>query len=132
MSKKSVKKTKEKPKKERKNPDTNKILINNFVQLQKVITNLAIKFENLSDNITKLLQLFELSARSFAEKQDFGTGIEKDKEFLGKLNTLMDQNKTIARGLTLMEEKLRHRVYGSEPERENIPQQRPRPRLPRF
>jgi len=98
--------------------ETNKILIENFVNLQKVFTNLATKLDNLSDNITKLLQLFEISARSFAEKQELGS----DKEFLDKLNTLMDQNKTIAKGLTLMEEKLKHRVYGNEIE----PRERPR------
>ena len=124
MVKKMVKKIIVKPKLS--SNSTNKILVENFVQLQKVMTNLAVKFENLSDNITKLLQLFELSAKSFAEKQESGTGgLQKDKEFLDKLNTLTEQNKTIAKGLTLMEEKLRQRVYGPAMEQ-------PRPLRPRF
>lgn len=114
--------------------NTNKILIENFVALQKVMTNLAGKFDSLSDNITKLLQLFELSARSFAEKQP-GT-LEKDKEFLDKLNMLTEQNKTIAKGLTLLEEKLRQRVYGSAMESSRpaygSTMEQSRPRLPKF
>ncbi len=91
------------------------ILIENFVNLQKVLTNLAVKFESLSDQISKLLQLFEISAKSFVEKQSPELGEkEKDKEFLEKLDKLLDQNKTIAKGLTLMEEKLRERIYGSQ------------------
>ena len=99
------------------NRSVDRILIENFVNLQKALTNLAVKFENLSDNIAKLLNLFEISAKSFAEKTPSLRDVEKDKEFLDKLNTLMEQNKTIAKGLTLMEEKLRERVYGQPPQR---------------
>ena len=102
----------------------NSILVENFVNLQKVVTNLATKFEDLSDNISKLLQLFEISARSFSEKLSTSVPeIEKDREFLDKLNRLLDQNKTIAKGLTIMEDKLRERVYGqASKEREQMPQ----------
>ena len=84
-------------------------LLNNFVNLQKVLTNLAIKFEELSNDISKILQLFEISAKSFAEKYAGGGGTESDKEFLKKLDALLDQNKTIAKGIMLMEEKVRQR-----------------------
>jgi len=107
-----------------------KTLIENFINLQKVLTNLSVKFEVLSDNISKLLELFEISAKSFAEKQieEKGEkGAKSDKELLGKIDTLLDQNKTLAKGLTLMEEKLRERVYGSH----NLAE-RERPRYPRF
>lgn len=106
--------------------NSNKILIENFVSLQRVLTNLAGKLDNLSGNISRLLELFEISAKSFAEKQGIGGNIitEKDKEFLEKIDKLLEQNKTIAKGLTLMEEKMRQRVYGSPP-----PQQR---NIPRF
>lgn len=113
--------------KKEKRENIQNMLIENFVNLQKVLTNLAIKFESLSDQISKLLQLFEISAKSFVEKQspEFGEK-EKDKEFLEKLDKLLDQNKTIAKGLTLMEEKLRERIYGSqfdiEKERPRYPQ----------
>lgn len=93
--------------------NVNKALVENFVNLQKALTNLAVKFDNLSDQISKLLQLFEISAKSFAEKYKSGTGeeVSKDTELLDRLDTLLDQNKTIAKGLTLMEEKLREKHY---------------------
>lgn len=79
-----------------------KMLIENFVSLQKVLTDLSIKLDNLSNNITSLLELFEISAKSLAEKDP-----EKDdnKEIIKKMDTLLEQNKTIARGLTLMHER---------------------------
>ena len=104
-------------------------LIENFVNMQKVLTNLTIKFDILSENITKLLQLFEISAKSFIRKLEEGPEPKEDKELLRKLDTLLDQNKTIAKGLTLIEEKIKHKVYSDETE--NLPSlsggNRPRP-----
>jgi hypothetical protein len=100
--------------------ELNKILVENFVSLQKAITDMAERFDKLSRNIANLLQLFELSARSFMNKQNV-PDLEKDKEFLGKLNMLIDQNKTIAKGLTLMENKIRERLYGPGEEQEYSP-----------
>src|SRR4030042_4728137 len=94
-----------------------KMLIDNFGNLQRVLTNLSIKFDALSDNISKLLQLFELSAKSLAEKQGSEEGINfppKDQELMNKLETLLDQNKTLAKGLTLIESKLRENNYPSD------------------
>ncbi len=111
----------------------NSILIENFVKLQKAMTNITVKFDNLSNQMSKLLQLFEISAKSFAEKLSTGVpDIEKDREFLDKLNKLLDQNKVIAKGLTLMEEKLRERVYGGPSQRPPRPAPRPAfaPRTP--
>jgi len=106
-------------------------LIENFVELQKVMTNMADRFDKLTHNISALLHLFEVAAVSFAEKHAKGE-VEKDKEFLDKLNTLMEQNKTIAKGLTLMEEKMRQKLYGnSEQQRSEPPKIAPRP-LPRI
>jgi len=92
-------------------------LVENFINLQKVLTNLTIKFDELSGNISKLLQLFEISAKSFAEKygegyQDKSTKI--DKEFLEKLDRLLDQNKTISKGIMLMEEKIKDKLKEGE------------------
>ena len=87
-------------------------VVENLVELQKVHTNLAEKFDKLSGQITNLLSLFELAARSFAE-HPANQGMEKDKEFLDKIDRLLDQNKTIAKGLTLMEDRIKERVYGN-------------------
>ena len=91
-----------------KDSDVNKLLLENFVELQKIFSNLAIKFDDLSDNISRLLQLFELSAKSFADKPIKAPGI--DEEFLKKLDSLLDQNKTISKAITMMEERVRNRT----------------------
>ena len=81
------------------------ILVENFVSLQKVMTNLSFKFDNLASQISKLLELFEISAKNLAHK-DFSLEKEgKDnKEVIAKLDNLLGQNKIIAKGLTLMHE----------------------------
>ena len=83
------------------NSETERILIENFVSLQKVMVNLSIKFDNLNNQISRLLNLFEISAKALAEK---GIDTEGNKEMIGKIDNLLEQNKLIARGLTLMHE----------------------------
>lgn len=103
--------------------EINSILVENFVSLQKAMTNLAGKFESLSEQISKLLQLFELSARSFSDKLGNLADAEKDREFLDKLNKLLDQNKLIAKGITLMEEKVRERAGSQQMQQQPQSQQ---------
>ncbi len=83
-------------------------LADNFVALQKVMVNLSLKFDNLANQISKLIGLFEISARSLAKK-DFDFGVEDAKEIKDKIDNLFEQNKVIARGLTLMHEKIASR-----------------------
>lgn len=84
----------------------NKILVENFVSLQRVMTNLSIKFDNLTEQISKLLSLFEISAKALAEKEfNLEKGDKSSKKIMEKIDTLLEQNKIIARGLTLMHEK---------------------------
>jgi len=90
-------------------------LIENLIELQKVHTLLIEKFDKLSSQVSNLLGLFEMTARSFAEHPANQTA-EKDKEFLEKIDKLLEQNKTIAKGLSLMEDRIRERVYGSHNE----------------
>jgi hypothetical protein len=115
------------------NKEIQLLLIDNFVNLQKVLTDLTLKFDSLSTNISRLLQILEMSAKSFAKKQE--DGMPEDKDILKKLDTLLDQNKTVAKGLTLIEEKIRHKVYGDLPKESsdtqnfNAPRPRPLPRI---
>ncbi|PIN94351.1 hypothetical protein COU53_03825 [Candidatus Pacearchaeota archaeon CG10_big_fil_rev_8_21_14_0_10_30_48] len=84
--------------------DKDDLLMQNFISLQKVLTNLAVRVDSLTNQTAKLLSLFEISAKSFAQKQ--GSSINRDdKEFLEKLDRLIEQNKLIAKGITLMESK---------------------------
>src|SRR3989338_8928682 len=86
--------------------------IHSLVELQKVHVNLAEKFDKLAVQVENLLALFELAARNFA-KQPSMQNTERDKEFLDKIDKLLDQNKLLAKGLSLMEEKMRERLYGT-------------------
>ncbi len=102
---------------------TDKILVDNFVSLQKVMTNLAVKFDHLSTQLSNLLNLFEISAKSLAEKD---VHLEKErrdnKQILNKLENLEGQNKIIAKGLSLMHDKIPHPEEIGE---ENSPGQMP-------
>jgi len=99
-------------------------LIENFISLQKVMVNLSVKFDGLSGQISKLLQLFEISAKSLAEK-DFNQEkqVNYAKGMDEKVTNMFEQNKVIARGLTLLHEKM----LGEEiplPPQQAPPQQR--------
>ncbi|MBU0894722.1 MAG: hypothetical protein KKF48_00465 [Nanoarchaeota archaeon] len=82
-----------------------KILVHNFVSLQKVIVNLSTKIDNLTTRITKLLDLFELSAKALADKNPHLGKPKENKEIMEKIEKLLDQNKTIAKGITTIHEK---------------------------
>jgi hypothetical protein len=84
------------------------LLIENFVGLQHAMTNMSIKFGALSDNIAKLLMVFEEAA-----KIHVSGGKSDNKDMLEKIDSLLNQNKTIAKGLVLMESKLRGRAEES-------------------
>lgn len=118
--------TKEKKPREKKMTarEREELLIENFVGLQHAMTNLSIKFGALSDNISRLLQVFEESAKNFMEG-----GRSDDKDMLKKINSLLDQNKTIARGLVLMESKLRGRAGSDESEDFQRPRPKPLPSI---
>ena len=104
-----IKKAVKKRKKKLTNAEIQEKLLENSIRLQKVNADLAVKFDSLSKNIAHLLELFELSAKSFMEK--YGQrGDTEEEEMLKKLDTLLEQNKTIAKGLTLLEEKVRHKL----------------------
>jgi hypothetical protein len=107
--------------------DLEKTLIANFVSLQKVLVHLSGKFDDLSGNLSKLLELFEISAKTLAEKELTEPSVVTDQETSNelrkvseKLNNLLEQNKVIARGLTLMYERI-----------PNQPQQVAQPIMPR-
>jgi uncharacterized protein with von Willebrand factor type A (vWA) domain len=80
-----------------------RILVENFVSLQKIMVNLSVKLDNLTGQISQLLNLFEISAKSLAERGgDLGSNYEK--RIMEKMDNLIDQNKTIARGVALLHE----------------------------
>ena len=106
-----------------KESSVNPILIENFVSLQRVLTNLSVKLDNLSTQMGKLLDLFELSAKALAEK-DFELGGD-NKDVVEKLNKLLDQNKILAKGISLMHERIPREQY--YPPQQMLQQQMPIP-----
>ena len=106
--------------------NTERVLVENFVALQKVIAELAKNFDSLSSRITKLLDLFEISAKTLAEK-DFETGRDArfEKELNQKMDTLVEHNKLFARGLSLLHE----RTSGEQIEMEPRIQSNPVPQM---
>jgi hypothetical protein len=86
---------------------TEKILIENFVSLQRVITHLSEKFDNLATQISKMLNLFEISAKSLAEREfDKHEDTKEVKMVVDKLEGILEQNKTIAKGLLLLHDEV--------------------------
>jgi len=109
-------------------------LVQNFIALQKVMVNLSVKFDSLTTQISKLLDLFEISAKALAEK-DYTKEkeVREDKQILAKMDNLSDQNKVLARGLTLLHEPpIQQRRPMVQPMQRQIPAPRPpMPQIPR-
>ena len=110
-------------------------IVENLIELQKVHVSMIEKFDSLSKEISRLLSLFETTAKSFASNPA-NQLTQKDKEFLDKIDKLLEQNKTIAKGLTLMEERVRDKIYSSPVKQDAEQQMEPsmssnRP-MPRF
>ncbi len=85
--------------------ETDEMLLNNFIALQKVMVNLAVKIDSLSNQISKLLELFEISAKSLAKK-DFEqeSKSNESKKILEKLDVISQQTGLIGKGLALIHE----------------------------
>lgn len=81
---------------------TEQLLIENFVALQKVMANLSSRFDELSNKISSLLNLFEVSAQALA-KRNFDLG-NNNQELIRKIDNIAQQNKIIARGVSLLHE----------------------------
>lgn len=104
-----------------------KALIENFIGLQKVMVNLSSRFDELSTQISRLLNLFEVSAKAMAKKE-FERSQDPDlKKVLDRLDNLSRQAGLIGHGLALI-----HEVNEEKHERTALSQTRfePRPSPP--
>ena len=80
------------------------LLFENFIALQRVLADVSVKLTGLTEQISSLLKLFEASAKSFKEKKEQQkTEIKGVKE---KLDELVEQNRTIAKGMSIVEEEM--------------------------
>ncbi len=99
-------------------------LIENFIGLQRVMVGLSARFDSLSSQISKLLDLFEISAKSLARKEASSPENLDAKKVMEKLDRLSSQAGLIGRGLALIHE------IGTEEGKPVIPlnvQNRPQP-----
>ena len=104
---------------------TNQALTQNMISLQKVLLHVSEKLNDLTVQTSKLLELFEISAKTLATKEiEKGKGNEETKKILEKIENLSEQNKIIARGLTLLHEP------NENPQRQQFqPQRLPQPSM---
>lgn len=84
--------------------ETEKLILQNNVELQKILTDLSFSMMKLSDRIDKLVSLFEQTVKTVSEKemQEEMNG----KRINDKLDMLVSQNKLLAQGVSMVHEKL--------------------------
>ena len=88
-------------------------LLENTISLQNTLTNLASELKTLNKKVSSLLQLFERASKSFGEAKSKGVRGAVSGELSEKVDELVKQNRTIAKGLLLLEKSMR----GDKPER---------------
>tara|TARA_Y100000310_G_C20650438_1_gene799122 strand:- start:1776 stop:2114 length:339 start_codon:yes stop_codon:yes gene_type:complete len=86
-------------------------LIENNIALQKKTTDLLVGMNSLTKKVGGLVNLFEDAAKRIKPGMDE----EGVKPLLEKLDMLTEQNKTIARGLVLLEEYIREKRKPFQP-----------------
>jgi hypothetical protein len=138
MVEKEVKISTDKLKAEKSKPS--ELLIENFVSLQKIMSDLVIKISRLNNQLSELLELFTEAARSFKEtkKTEYKEGriTTKSTDDLGrKIDMLLDQNRDIAKNLSLIHQASMTREVSSthteDMEREGTKNVKAKP-LPEF
>lgn len=115
-----------------KTPANVKLLIENNVALQKVFSMLASEINSLTKRLDRFMQLVEKASEKYAssppsvspasplvetESKREVTQIQmpaEKEELINKLESLLKQNKTIARGLILLERYVRDRLKPSK------------------
>lgn len=82
------------------------LLIENSAALQKVLTDVASNLRTLIDKLSSLLKLLEEAGKAVEEPE---------KELAKKLDTLIEQNKIVAKGLIALEAVLRETAEKPKP-----------------
>ena len=100
-----VKKKVTKKRTTKKKSNIEEVLIKNSADMQNIMLKLIERFDKLSIKIGDLLELFEDSAKILVKKEmESGNANHFSEELLEKINKLIEQNRVIARGLTLIHE----------------------------
>ena len=84
------------------------ILADNFKALQEVLALLSERMDKLTKQIASLLDLFERAAVKFNKDSANPVMAKEDTDLLNKLDRLLEENKTIAKALSLLEQRVRN------------------------
>mgnify|MGYP001586222199 CR=1 FL=1 len=109
------------------------LLIENNISLQKKLVHLTESIDDLNKKTGRLLHLIEIASEEFTK--DSGEELMPGKmragqdDLLNKLDGLIQQNRTIARGLLLLEKYVREKTGGGGREMQEREEVRP---LPEF
>ncbi len=124
-----TKKTRSSPRK-RAEIKIDRALTDNFITLQKIMVNFSTRFDVLTNQISKLLELFEISAKSLARRDlETDRGDKDTKKIMEKLDTLSQQAGLIGKGLALIHETSSEKERPAMPptQRPSIPPRKPAP-----
>ena len=109
------KKVKQEKKKSVNFNDNIRLLIENSISLQNVLTNMTISLDGLSKDVKRMVELFEDANKAFEQgKRPVEGKTEKTemKILQEKINSLIEQNKVMANGIILLEGYLRESIGG--------------------
>jgi len=82
------------------------LLLENTIALQKTLASLATDLKSLNKKVSDLFELFESASSAFKEGKT-GKGERVPSDIAGKMDMLVEQNKTLAKGLILLDKTLR-------------------------
>ena len=109
------------------------VLVENFVALQKVMVKLATKVDSLTNQVSELLSLFEMSAKALAKK-DIESGKTEDSEMImSKLDELTQQNQELKKELSEEESNINKEEKSEKQEKPEVPwSSEEKPKLPKL
>ncbi len=91
--------------------DDVKVLIQNNIDLQKILVDLSSDVKRLTEELSILVGLFKEASRTLNdEKITKDMAAEDIKGIATKLDSLSEQNRTMAKGILLMESAVRENV----------------------
>lgn len=107
------------------------LLLQNTIALQKTLVELATEIKTLNKKVSNLVTLFETASSAFKQGKTKGmpsAAGNVPQNLLEKIDTLVEQNKTLAKGLLLLEKTIREREQPATAIRPSITA-RPKPKV---
>ncbi|MEM1535307.1 MAG: hypothetical protein QW199_01730 [Candidatus Pacearchaeota archaeon] len=111
-----MKSGKEGQRKERKREGKNKsemaLLLENLVLLQKTLADTLVAFKGLNARLDSFLSLVEKAAKT--QKVEGMKEVKGNKELIEKIEAIIEQNKAIAEGMSLLEKIIKEKIGRGE------------------